>query len=209
MDEHTADASLSDVLNDIVRRLSSEDDVDLWRAVPAETLRDAAYLCKNAKTKSPVYVLIGACSHWKRPHQHRWLADGSFAAPYGYGGTGFAMHGLPELDWSSIIRWQHDPGNWESATTIRGKRPLTLRISVPTRTTSHDQAAIHTIWLPGSPTSPRAKLLRLYGFRKAASGWHCTASDGRDAAFELPLTELSRRRPSSRKRDNPYEGGNW
>lgn len=197
------------VLETISRQLSAEDDRLLWHAVVREVLGDAAFLCQNATTNAPMFAILGACSHWMRPHQHRWLADGSFAAPYGYGGSGGIIHGFPEFDWSIVFQWMPDDEIWSPVEAVEGKRALSLRVSVPTRTRRHDQAAVHTVWLPHAPTTRDAKLLRLYGFRKSTDGWRCTASDGKPAAFEASLARDNTQWRAPKKRDNPYEGGNW
>ncbi len=178
------DDSWTEIVHDVNTSLSESDDPRFWEAAIAEVFRDAEYLCGHAPSKSPIFAEIGACSHWQRPHQHRWLKDGSFAAPYGYGGTGFNIHAFPELDWSLTFGWSTRDQRWFPAEKMGGKRPLTLRVTVPTRTVKHDQAAVHTVWTPGSPTTPDQEAIRLYGFRKKKEQWQCTASAGHESPYD-------------------------
>jgi hypothetical protein len=179
--------SWTEIVSCVAPSLSEFDDVRLWELAIAEIFRDAQYLCELRRfyKRSPILSEVGACSHWQRPHQHRWLADGSFAAPYGYGGTGFKIHAKPEFDWSIRFAWSASEHGWVAAEGIPGKRPLTLRVTVPTRTNRHHQAAVHTIWTPGSPTSPKQQVIRLYGFRKEDGEWKCTASAGHEFPYAV------------------------
>lgn len=59
--------------------LGSEDDPELWQVAVQHILAQL--------TPVPgMLVELGRCSHWLRPHQTRWTADGGFAWPSGYGG---------------------------------------------------------------------------------------------------------------------------
>lgn len=176
--------SWATIVEAAIHALAESDDERLWKAGIAEVFRDAEFLCTHATSKSPIFAQVGSCSHWQRPHQHRWLKDGSFAAPYGYGGTGFNIHAVPEFDWALCFAWTATDRRWNAVETICGKRPLTLRVTLPTRTSVHNQAAIHTVWTPGSPTTPRKKVTRLYGFRKTRDYWECTATAGDESPYE-------------------------
>lgn len=168
-------ASATEILHHIQQRLEAEDDPAAWEVIVETILADATFLCESAGRPSVVYLEIGACSHWLRPHQSRWLADGGFALPYGYSGGRFNFHALPEFDWAILARWTSEAQDWKVVDKITDKRPLKFRVTIPTRTTRHDQAAVHTIWLPGSPTRPNEKLKQFYGFRKRDGEWSCTA----------------------------------
>jgi len=170
----------------VARSLTESDDARLWDLAIAEIFRDAEYLSGHTRSKSPIFAEVGTCSHWQRPHQHRWLKDGGFAAPYGYDGTGFNIHANPEFDWSLCFRWNADDHCWIAVEKIRGKRPLTFRVTVPTRTKTHNQAAVHTVWTPGSPTAPDQEAIRLYGFRREDDHWQCTATAGHESPYEIP-----------------------
>jgi hypothetical protein len=172
------------IARSVAAQLTSADDPRLWEVVIQEVLRDAEALCLQTRSKSSIFIQIGACSHWQRPHQHRWLKDGSFAAPYGYGGTGFNIHAWPVLEWSIFFRWDPEATSWARTEKVRGKRPLVLRIAVPTRSRVHAQAAVHSVWTPGSPTIPKQEILRLYGFRRRGQTWKCTATAGHEFPYE-------------------------
>jgi hypothetical protein len=150
--------------------LTDDDDPDLWDIATTMLLAGAGAL---AVDRQEVYAQVGCCSHWISPHHPiRWTADGGFAWPFGYNKTttGFSYRALPELDWSSSLKWTGEA--WEPGRT--GKRCLVLRIAIPARTARHLQAAIHTIWTPRSPTT-REKVIQLHGFRKKKGVWSLTA----------------------------------
>jgi hypothetical protein len=142
----------------ILARLDSEDDADLWRRVIATILGDVV--------QADDYVItIGRCSHWLRPHQTRWTADGGFAWPTGYSGSAYSRYGRPEYDWSIDLKCNSD--RCELAPT-NAATPL-VYVTIPSRTTRHMQAAVHTRW-----TKSHAAI-RFYGFRKKPDGWRLTA----------------------------------
>jgi hypothetical protein len=166
--------------------LAADDDARLWQAAINELFRDAEFLCRHSRSKSPIYTEVGCCSHWLSPHNNgSWLADARFAWPSGYGGGRYSIFGLPEFDWSLIWRWDERNRRWNPNERIRGKRPLTFRVAVPARTAKHSRAVVHAIWTPGSPTIPDAKLLQAYGFVKKDSEWDCTSTFGKDNAYEV------------------------
>jgi len=169
----------------ILPALGAEDDANLWAAAIGQIIADAEYLCAHAETSSAVLAEIGRCSHWLRPHQSRWTAAGGFAWPSGYGGSGFSRNGLPEFDWSLLWRWETNSRKWELNISSKSKRPLKLRIAIPSRTSEHEQAAVHTIWSPGSPTTPKQKLRQFYGFRKQGGAWNTAAYQAtNEAAYD-------------------------
>ncbi|HEY3393810.1 MAG TPA: hypothetical protein VGK58_13955 [Lacipirellulaceae bacterium] len=100
MSDRDSHSSWKVIVDAASRSLTPADDIRLWQVVIAEVFRDAQYLCDHSKSKSPIFAEIGSCSQWQRPHQHRWLKNGGFAAPYGYGGDSFNIHALPVFDWS-------------------------------------------------------------------------------------------------------------
>jgi hypothetical protein len=159
----------------VVSALAADDDINLWSTAIGHIIADAEFLSVNAKTSRTVFTEIGRCSHWLRPHQTRWTADGGFAWPAGYGGAGYSRSGLPEFDWSLIWQWNADHHKWECTYKPTGKQPLRLRIAIPSRTREHNQAAVHTIWTPGCPTTPKQKLRQFYGFREVDGTWTVTA----------------------------------
>jgi hypothetical protein len=158
--------------------LTEEDDIDLWVNV-LETLLPEIELLKPENYKKPaLYLQVGACSHWYRPHQTRWTADGGFAYPSGYGGGhSVGWSGLPEHEWFILFHWDEEKNRWKLIKPkFVDKRKLVCRVSIPTRTARHNQAAVHVFWSPGSPKEPDKKLTLLYGFRKKDGKWQCVAS---------------------------------
>jgi hypothetical protein len=155
--------------------LGEDDDPALWAVALDTIFADARALIGPASGLGCIFAKIGRCSHWLRPHQCRWTADGGFAWPSGYGGVGFSRTGLPEFDWSAQWAWCPNSQGW----TFRPNRPLprdlVFRVVIPSRTRRRRQAAVHTIWRPGPPPSPRAEVMQFYGFRRRTGKWLCTA----------------------------------
>ena len=141
--------------------LTAEDDPALWAVV-------LGHITATLDKAPGVRVEVGRCSHWLRPHQSRWTADGGFAWPFGYGSGqgGYSTRALPQLDGSVVLEW--DGREWRAAAG-RSVKPA-VRVSVPSRTTRHAQAAVHTLWAGGKGTETR-----LFGFRKRNGVWTCTA----------------------------------
>lgn len=84
---------------------------------------------------------------------------------------------LPAFDRSA--HWSRGPDGWVDAPrAARGE--LLLRIAVPARSRRHAQAAVHTVWIPGSPVHPKQRACQFYGFRRTDSVWSCTATSGAD-----------------------------
>ena len=157
--------------------LTDKDDPNLWEAILVELTVETKLCLDYAKKDIPIYLVLGCCSHWLRPHQTRWSSAGGFAWPAGYGnGDGdlnYSRMGEPELDWSVVYIWEKE--KWEPAERIAGKRKVILRVAVPTRTTTHSNAAVHSIWNPGTPNMPTTKRVRFYGFKKEENEWNCVA----------------------------------
>jgi hypothetical protein len=145
----------------LLQHLRSSDDFDLWRVA-------VAHILSELTPSEGALVQIGCCSHWLRPHQTRWTADGGFAWPVGYGsGTGgYSPIALPQFDWSVALAGSGE--RWELANDKSAKP--SLRITIPSRTRRHEQAAIHTLWMTG-----KEKERRFYGFRRQDGRWRCTA----------------------------------
>lgn len=161
------------MLDLIAPLLEEEDDPDLWRVAVEHILAELT-------PRPGILVEFGRCSHWLRPHQTRWTADGGFAWPSGYGGRGFSRDGFPLFDWSVVAAWTGEVWERVNARDKKGRRlTTTLRVAIPSRTTRHAQAAIHTRWRSG-----RRGERRLYGFRKKHGTWKCTA----ESDWKLDLT---------------------
>ncbi len=176
-----------DEIADAVRaKLDREDDdIRLWEAVVDEVYADATFLSRGAGSRIVVST-IGRCSKWLRPHQTRWTAAGGFAWPTGYGGRAYSRTGLPDHDWAIELLWDDRGSTWHLAGHPQSTADLEFRVSIPARSVRHRQAAIHTIWRPGSPVKPRDELVQFYGFRtKDGTRWDCVAASDREAEYEL------------------------
>ena len=151
-------------MDSLLRHLRLNDDTALWRVALEHILGE---LPRTPGTPGRL-VQVGRCSHWLRPHQTRWTADGGFAWPTGYGsgGGGYSRTALPQFDWSVVLAWTGE--RWEPAADKAAKPAL--RVAIPSRTMWHQQAAVHTIWM-----TAKEKERRFYGFRKKSGVWRCTA----------------------------------
>lgn len=167
----------------LTERLSPEDDPALWVQVLRGLAEDAR---EFAILSSKLYAEIGACSHWLRPHQIRWRPPGGspvgrgFAYPAGYGfaypaghgsGRGFCgAIGLPRFDWSVRLLFIPASATWETPAAPPTKRLRSVRVAVPSRTTRHRQAAVHTLW-PSGTLDAKHKRTILFGFRNVNGVW--------------------------------------
>jgi hypothetical protein len=142
-------------------KLVADDDHALWRAVLSVLTDEFAQRRAEESQRGAWAMVVGACSHWVRPHNSRWNAAGGFIYPGGY------KDSVPELDWSVIFVFQNR--EWASAEKLPGKKIRVFRVAIPARTARHKQAAIHTRWAPNGETV-------LYGFRKVAGKWQCVAA---------------------------------
>lgn len=161
----------------ILSQLSPEDDEEFWLTATAVLLHDVEAKLEERNSKVKVYAQIGACSHWLRPHQMRWTAAGGFAWPTGYGGRRQSRLGLPEFDWFVLLHRNLDSQSWEPVEKITGKKHLIFRAALPTRTSRHPQAAIHTAWIPNRLSGQKEWFPRVYGFRKLDGTWQCVAGN--------------------------------
>lgn len=149
--------------------LMVDDDPQLWREVLSAVVRDASLV-----RSSPLYAVVGCCSHWVRPHQSRWTAAGGFALPVGYGdGEGF-LRGLPNLDWKVTLQFDLLHLDWVIPSQNPAKRIDSVRLAIPSRTARHNQAAVHAVWSSRTSAS-RQKRTAYYGFRKGERGWRFVA----------------------------------
>jgi len=172
----------------ITPQLSSDDDPRAWEVIATSVYSDAELLIRGVAPSVAIRTEFGRCSHWCRPHQTRWTADGGFAWPTGYGGTAYSETGLPEFDWSVEATWDADCQSWR-ATPERDRAKvaaLRFRVAVPSRTARHEQAAVHTLWRPGPPQHRRQELLQFYGFRRHEGLWAASAylARPRDKAYD-------------------------
>jgi len=154
------------------RKLVADDDCALWHAALC-VLTDEFAQQQAAESHRGVWAMVvGACSHWVRPHNSRWNAAGGFAFPDGY------KDSVPELDWSLIFVFRN--GEWAPVKKLPGKNIKVFRVAIPARTSRHKQAAIHTRWTPNGETV-------LYGFRKVAEKWECVAASDERSRGRISL----------------------
>ncbi len=142
-------------------KLAADDDRAFWRAALSVLGEEFAQRYAEESRRSVWSMVVGACSHWVRPHNSRWNAAGGFMYPDGY------KDSVPELDWSVIFLFRN--GEWKLAEKLPGKRIKTFRVAIPARTARHKHAAIHARWTPDGETI-------LYGFRKISGKWKCVAA---------------------------------
>ncbi len=150
------------------RWLDEDDDPLLWHAI-------WEYVVVTWEPRQGDLLEVGRCSHWLRPHQTRWKADGGFAWPSGYGegASSSSRQGVPEFDWSVRATW--DGTHWvlpRSFKELAGSSPE-LRLAIPSRTARHNQAAVHSLW-----RIEKDLKVEFYGFRRKPEGWSCTADSG-------------------------------
>ena len=154
-------------------RLSGEDDPALWEQV-LKVLAEDASIVEPVTDTSQLYAEVGVCSHWLRPHQTRWTAAGGFAWPVGYGSTRFSRTGLPLFDWSVRLQFNPAPIAWVIPEKLPTKRFISVRVAIPSRTTRHRQAAVHTLWPPRTLDAKRERTV-FYGFRNLNGVWELKA----------------------------------
>lgn len=144
----------------LASNLTSGDDPALWEEVLQSVAEEFTQHRPERMRVNGCALIIGACSHWNRPHQTRWTAGGGFAYPEGY------KQRFPVLDWSVTLLLEG--GNWRAAEKLPAKGMKLFQIAVPSRTARHNQAAIQARW----STAARAIL---FGFRKIAGKWQRVA----------------------------------
>jgi hypothetical protein len=66
-------------------KLVADDDHALWRAVLLVLTDELAQRRAEESQRGVWGMVVGACSHWVRPHNSRWNAAGDFVYPDGYG----------------------------------------------------------------------------------------------------------------------------
>jgi len=160
----------------IVEKLDADDDPNLWAEMLRVAAEDAAAL--GARGGSKWYAIVGRCSHWARPHQSRWTAAGGFSLPLGYGdGEGY-LGALPNLDWSVTVEFDANQPGWVVPLQRPAKGFRSIRLSIPSRTARHAQAAVHAVWSRGTIDTKQKRTV-YYGFRKSEGGWKFVARSER------------------------------
>jgi hypothetical protein len=141
--------------------LSTYDDPFLWRAALSIVIDDFLQEYSRGSRSKLWGMIVGACSHWLRPHRGRWTKAGGFAYPHGYRSF------KPEYDWSVTLLFRDE--QWVPVVRPPARGATFLRVVIPSRTARHKQAVMYTRWHPGDETI-------LYGFRNLDDKWQCVAA---------------------------------
>jgi hypothetical protein len=149
------------LLQTIEPKLVADDDPALWSAALVVLADELEQRQAEDSGRGVSAMVVGACSHWVRPHNSRWNAAGGFAYPDGY------KDSVPGLDWSVIFVFSDQ--KWKSAKKLPGKKTKVFRVAIPARSARHGQATIHTRCTPNGETV-------LFGFRRVADKWQCVAA---------------------------------
>lgn len=172
-------------LPELVALLEPDDDAALWDCALGTILPqlDARWASEPRGVRR-VYVGLFRVSAWRRPHQTRWILGGGFAAPEGYG-----RHADEGRDWVVWLTRARESARWMAGPRGEprglGRGDYVVRVSIPSRTARHDQAAVAASWRPESPWEgmtrrrgaggrPRRREHTWYGFRRSPSGWGFT-----------------------------------
>ncbi len=162
------------ILNDLSPHLQDDDDLQLWSAVLNVAIGDINRRFEASESTRDLYLLMGPCSKWLRPHQTRLLIhDREFAWPSGYGGTSYSRSGLPELDWCCCFKRNQDQtfDNIDVPYKITNRK-LAVRIAVPARSLGRHRASVNLMWTHGTPENPRRPIVRLLAFNKIDVNWN-------------------------------------
>ncbi len=158
--------------------LTADDDPEFWQTALSVLADEFAILVSKPGTEKDWAMLVGACSHWRRPHQERWTVAGGFAWPS-------ENRSFPNLDWSMTLLYRD--GELLPVPKLPGKGIRLFRVAMPSRTRRHKQAAVRACW---GNTGESV----LFGFRCMNAKWRCVAvSDlrsGVTAPVHLPLAGL-------------------
>lgn len=201
------DDSLGETSNSILAEiqpyLSDEDDPALWEAALRTACNDISTEVSESQTKRQVFLIVGPCSSWLRPHQTRWRADDlEFAWPSGYGGVGYSRTGLPELEWCCCFQYDGTDAYTMVDVPHRFKsRQHVLRIAIPTRTVHRRKASINMYWTPGTPRNVRRSVVRIVALSREYAQWNFV--DSMVVPGKLWSGELL---PPPRKRIHPRGG---
>ncbi len=167
------------IFDGISSYLSETDDPDLWQAVLRIGCDDISTQVSGTQSTRDVFMVIGPCSSWLRPHQMRWrVGKNEFAWPSGYGGSGNSRTGLPELDWCCAFKYS-GPDDYTMIDIPRRfkKRQIVFRIAIPTQTIDRRKVSINMFWTPGTPRDYNKSAIRLLALlRGDTGGWKLVGS---------------------------------
>jgi hypothetical protein len=162
----------------IKRHLTDTDDPGLWRVVLNIACDDISAEVAKSKTTRDIFLVVGPCSSWLRPHQTRWrVGDLEFAWPSGYGGVGYSRTGLPELEWCCCFQYSGTDAYTMIDVPHRFKsRQILLRIAIPARTANRRKASVNMIWTPGTPRKSRCSIVRFLAMSRENDRWKLVGS---------------------------------
>jgi hypothetical protein len=167
------------ILDGIAPYLADTDDRGLWDVVLRIALNEVSTQVAEAQSNRDVFLVVGTCSSWLRPHQTRWrVGDLEFAWPSGYGVVGYSRFGLPELDWCCCL--QHNGARGFAMVDVPRrfkKRQIVLRVAVPTQTIDRRKASIHMYWTPGTPGNVRRSVVRFLALSRTDARWSLVGSN--------------------------------
>ena len=165
--------AMSTIYDEIKSYLTDTDDPALWQGVLRIACNDVSTEVAESQTQRDVFLVVGPCSSWLRPHQTRWrVGDLEFAWPSGYGGVGFSRTGLPALDWCCCFQYSGTGAYTMVEVPHRFKnRQILLRIAIPTQTAARRKAAINMYWTPGTPRNVRRSVVRFLAMSREDDQW--------------------------------------
>ncbi len=166
------------ILDDLIPHLSDTDDPNLWQAVLRIACNDLSKEVSESQSTRDVFLVVGPCSSWLRPHQTRWrVGHLEFAWPSGYGGVGYSRTGLPALDWCCCFQYSHDDDYTMVDVPHRFKnRQLLLRLAIPSLTMDRRKASINMLWTPGTPSNVSRSVVRFLAFSREDERWKLVGS---------------------------------
>jgi len=151
----------------IETRLTADDDPEFWQAALPILADEFATMVAKPGSEKDWAMRIGACSHWRRPHQERWTLAGGFAWPS-------ENRTFPKLDWAMTLLYRD--GKFLPVPKLPGKGIRLFQVAIPSRTRQHKQAAVRARWGNDGESV-------LFGFRCINAKWKCVAvSDLRSSA---------------------------
>ena len=191
------------LLSSIAPHMCESDDANLWLCVLNIACKDMSSQVEKSQTKRDVFLVVGPCSSWLRPHQTRWhVGNEEFAWPSGYGGSRHSRTGLPELDWCCCFQYSgNNKYTFVPAPRQFKKRQIVLRVAIPTQTTARSKASINMLWTPCLPQALRESVVRIMAMRRGDKGWSHLDSLYQDG--DLWRGEIL---PPPRKRIQPHGG---
>ena len=191
------------MLSNIKQHLCESDDANLWLSVLRIACKEISSEYEKSQTNRDIFLIIGPCSSWLRPHQTRWrVGKEEFAWPSGYGSSHHSRTGLPEFDWCCCFQYSgNDDYAYVCAPRQFKKRQILLRVAIPTQTIDRRKASINMFWPQGLPSDLSDSLVRILAMHRVDGDW--SLLDDLYHEGKLWRGEIL---PPPRKRMRPYEG---